>query len=96
MQVWGSGVIRMGPMVSTPAGSEGRSWRQRAARFEEARAEIRKLGLRVESEKVQAQDVTRQYVDEDANLRNLLEGVAVGGTRVSWLAEGSPWSSRGE
>ncbi len=42
-----------------------------AARFEEARAEIRKLGLRVESEKVQAQDVTRQYVDEDANLRNL-------------------------
>jgi hypothetical protein len=42
-----------------------------AARFGEARAEIRKLGLRVESEKVQAQDVTRQYVDEDANLRNL-------------------------
>ncbi len=41
------------------------------ARFEEARAEIRKLGLRVESEKVEAQDVTRQYVDEDANLRNL-------------------------
>jgi hypothetical protein len=42
-----------------------------AERFEEARAEIRKLGLRVESEKVEARDVTRQYVDEDANLRNL-------------------------
>jgi hypothetical protein len=42
-----------------------------AARFEEARAEIRKLGLRVESERVEAQDVTRQYVDQDANLRNL-------------------------
>jgi hypothetical protein len=42
-----------------------------AARFEEARAQIRKLGLRVESEKVDAQDVSRQYVDQDANLRNL-------------------------
>jgi hypothetical protein len=41
------------------------------AKFEEARAEIRNLGLRVESEKVEAQDVTRQYVDQDANLRNL-------------------------
>ena len=42
-----------------------------AARFEGARAEIRKLGLRVESERVDAQDVSRQYVDQDANLRNL-------------------------
>lgn len=42
-----------------------------AARFEEARQEIRKLGLRVESDKVEAQDVTRQYVDQEANLRNL-------------------------
>jgi Domain of unknown function (DUF4349) len=42
-----------------------------AARFEEARTEIRKLGLRVEDEKVDAQDVTRQYVDQDARLRNL-------------------------
>lgn len=41
------------------------------ARFEEARAEIRKLGVRVESEKVEAQDVTRQYVDQDASIRNL-------------------------
>jgi hypothetical protein len=42
-----------------------------AARFEETWAEIRKLGLRVESEKIEAHDVTRQYVDEDASLRNL-------------------------
>ena len=42
-----------------------------AARFEEVRAVIRKLGLRVESEKVDAQDVTRQYVDQDASIRNL-------------------------
>jgi putative addiction module antidote len=42
-----------------------------ANRFEEARAEIRKLGVRVDSERVEAQDVTRQYVDLDARLRNL-------------------------
>ncbi len=42
-----------------------------AARFEEARAEIRRLGLRVESERIEAQDVTRQYVDNETNLRNL-------------------------
>jgi hypothetical protein len=42
-----------------------------AAQFEAARAEIRKLGFRVESEKIEAQDVTRQYVDQDASIRNL-------------------------
>ena len=42
-----------------------------AARFEEVRAAIRKLGLRVESERVEAQDVTKQYVDEESRLRNL-------------------------
>jgi hypothetical protein len=40
-------------------------------RFEEVRAEIRKLGLRVENEKLQAEDVTKQYVDQSARLRNL-------------------------
>jgi len=39
--------------------------------FEEARAEIRELGLRVENEKFEAQDVTQQYVDQDASIRNL-------------------------
>lgn len=41
------------------------------ARFEEALAAIRKLGVRIESEKVDAQDVTQQYVDQDARIRNL-------------------------
>jgi hypothetical protein len=42
-----------------------------SARFEEARAQIRKLGLRVEREKIDAQDVTRQYVDQNASIGNL-------------------------
>ncbi|HST10494.1 MAG TPA: DUF4349 domain-containing protein [Terriglobales bacterium] len=42
-----------------------------AAHFEDARAGIRKLAARVESEKTDAQDVTRQYVDMQARLRNL-------------------------
>jgi len=41
------------------------------ARFEEVRAEIRKLGLRIEGEQLQAEDVTRQYVDQQARLHNL-------------------------
>ena len=41
------------------------------AHFEEVGAEIRKLGLRVESEQMEAEDVTRQYVDQQARLRNL-------------------------
>ncbi|HYL16541.1 MAG TPA: DUF4349 domain-containing protein [Terriglobales bacterium] len=42
-----------------------------AARIAEVGAEIRKLGLRVESEQMEAQDVTKQYVDQQAHLRNL-------------------------
>ncbi len=42
-----------------------------AARFEEVRIEIRKLGLRVDSDRMEAQDVTRQYIDQQARLRNL-------------------------
>jgi hypothetical protein len=41
------------------------------AQFEEARAEIRKLGLRVENEKFEAKDVTQEYVDQEASIRNL-------------------------
>jgi len=41
------------------------------ARFEEVGAEIRKLGMRVESEQMEAEDVTRQYIDQQARLRNL-------------------------
>jgi len=42
-----------------------------AARFEEAREQLRGLGVRVENEKVATEDVTRRYVDQDANIRNL-------------------------
>src|SRR3989441_9609127 len=42
-----------------------------AAKFAEVRAEIRKLGLRVDGEGVEAQDVTKQSVDQEARLRNL-------------------------
>jgi Domain of unknown function (DUF4349) len=40
-------------------------------KFEQVRAEISSLGLRVETEKIEAQDVTKQYVDLAARLRNL-------------------------
>lgn len=40
-------------------------------RLEQARTAVHKLGLRVNSEKIDSQDVTRQYVDEDATIRNL-------------------------
>ena len=40
-------------------------------KFEEVRAQIRKLSLRVENERIDAQDVTKQYVEQEARLRNL-------------------------
>jgi uncharacterized protein DUF4349 len=40
-------------------------------KFEEVRGEIRKLGLGIESEKLEAQDVTKQSVDQATGLRNL-------------------------
>lgn len=57
-------------------GSEGNasasvSVRVPVAQFEAVREQIRKLGLRVESDKIEAQDVTRDYVDREARLRNL-------------------------
>ena len=39
-------------------------------KFEEVRTQISNLGIRVESEKLQAADVTKQYVDLAARLRN--------------------------
>jgi len=53
------------------ATSAALSIRVPAAKFDEVRAQIRKLGLRVESESIEAQDVTKQYVDQEARLRNL-------------------------
>jgi ElaB/YqjD/DUF883 family membrane-anchored ribosome-binding protein len=63
-----------GYLVSSESGGESSATltiRVPANRFDEARSQVRKLGLRVESEKVDAQDVTTQYVDQDASLRNL-------------------------
>ena len=42
-----------------------------ASSEEDAKANLKKLALYVENEKSTAQDVTRQYVDTDARLRNL-------------------------
>lgn len=42
-----------------------------ASRLEDAKANLRKLALHVDNEKTSAQDVTKQYVDTDARLRNL-------------------------
>jgi len=42
-----------------------------AEKFDEVRVQIRKLALRVENESIEAQDVTKQYVDQQARLRNL-------------------------
>lgn len=42
-----------------------------AAKLEEAKAALHKYAIRVESERTYAQDVTKQYVDMDARLRNL-------------------------
>lgn len=42
-----------------------------AARLEDAKAEFRKLAVRVENEQSNAGDVTRQYVDLEARIRNL-------------------------
>lgn len=41
------------------------------AQFEAAKAGIRKLAARVDNETIGAQDVTRQYVDMEARIRNL-------------------------
>ena len=43
-----------------------------ANRFEEAQAGIHKLATRVETERLEAKDVTKDYVDRAARLRNLL------------------------
>lgn len=42
-----------------------------ANHFEDVRSGIRKLGIRVENESFEAQDVTRAYVDQEARLRSL-------------------------
>src|ERR1700691_3288428 len=62
-----SSAVRGGP----DAAGSSLTIRVPAARCEEVRQEIRKLGLRMESERIEAQDVTRQYVDDETNLNHL-------------------------
>lgn len=52
------------------ASSASLSIRIPAARLEEAQSEIRKLALRVEIAKFNAKDVTKEYVDRAARIRN--------------------------
>ncbi|MCU1283959.1 MAG: hypothetical protein JWO13_309 [Acidobacteriales bacterium] len=42
-----------------------------AKQFDRAWEEVRKLGVRVDSERVDSSDVTKQFVDTEASLRNL-------------------------
>lgn len=42
-----------------------------AARFEDAKADLRSLAAHVDREKTDAKDVTKQYVDTEARIRNL-------------------------
>ena len=65
-----------GYLESAQAGGQNVSYasvaiRVPSARLEEAKAEIRKLAIAVDSEKTDAADVTKQYVDMQARLRNL-------------------------
>jgi hypothetical protein len=55
----------------TDATSAFLSIRVPTPKFDEVHAAIHKLGLRVENESIEAQDVTRQYVDDGARLRIL-------------------------
>jgi Domain of unknown function (DUF4349) len=55
----------------TDASSASLSIRVPAEKFEEVRAKIGKLSLRVESENIDAQGGTKQYVDPEARLHNL-------------------------
>ena len=56
---------------SQTSGDASLTIRVPANRMEDVRAEIRKLALRVESDRLEAQDVTNDYVDREARLRNL-------------------------
>ncbi len=53
----------------TPNGSI--SIRVPVSQFEEVRKQIRQLGLRVDSDTLEAQDVTKNYVDREARMRSL-------------------------
>jgi Domain of unknown function (DUF4349) len=67
----GGFLVRLQTNGAQDATSATLTLRVPVARFEGVGAEIRKLGLRLESEQMEAEDVTRQYIDQQARLRNL-------------------------
>src|SRR5262249_11450311 len=56
---------------SGPSSSASLSIRVPANRFEETQSEIRKLALRFDVEKLESKDVTKEYLDQSARIRNL-------------------------
>lgn len=65
-----------GYVVSSQIGEAGNNYASISIRIpvthvDEAKDEIRKLAIHIESERTQAEDVTKQWVDTDAHLRNL-------------------------
>jgi uncharacterized protein DUF4349 len=65
------GYLVTSQVSGTDTGSASITIRVPVAHAEEAKAEIRKLAIRIESEKTEAEDVTKQWIDTDAHLRNL-------------------------
>jgi hypothetical protein len=65
------GYVESSQISAENASSATMTIRVPAAKLEVAKAELHKYALRVDSEKTDAEDVTKQYVDMDARLRNL-------------------------
>lgn len=67
----GGFVVKSERMGDGEGSSAALSVRVPAGRFEEAKSQIRKLAVHVDIERVDAKDVTKDYVDREARLRNL-------------------------
>jgi len=65
------GYVESSELSTENAPSASVTLRVPAARLDEAESGLRKMAIRVDSEKTGAQDVTKQYADMDARLRNL-------------------------
>jgi hypothetical protein len=65
------GYVESAQLSSQMAPSATITVRVPAARLEDARAELRRLALKIDSERTDAQDVTKLYVDMEATLHNL-------------------------
>jgi hypothetical protein len=66
------GALEKSQLTGDPYNNEGAiTIRVPVSSFEEARVEIRKLAVRIANDTTEAVDVTRDYVDKEARLRNL-------------------------